>query len=86
MNTKRATIGAASALILALALGSAEARNISFNGRFSGTSVNTQSDTDGDGLIDKRASLSIAGIKSNLGSATAQPCGGMGSGLELSVG
>ncbi len=69
MNTKRSTMGAAMVLVMAIAIGSAEAGNIPLKGSFSGTSVSLASDTNGDGL---KASLAIVGFKSTQGSGTEQ--------------
>lgn len=69
MNKSNWTIGLACSVVIALASGRAEAKDIPWKGSFSGSFVNTQTDTNEDG---QKAFLSIVGFKGTLGSSTDQ--------------
>jgi hypothetical protein len=69
MNRNRLVVGLTCSLVIALGIGKAEARQIPDKGTFSGTLVNTQIDTDGDG---GKAGFSSVGLKGTLGSSTFQ--------------
>ncbi len=72
MNRKSLAVGLTFSFVIALASGSAEAGKIPWKGSFSGSFVNTQSDTNGDL---QKGSLNTGGIKGTLGPATFQSVG-----------
>ena len=69
MNRNSWTMGLALGFVLALGTGGAEAGEIPLKGSISGTFVNIQTDTNGDGF---KASLNSLGAKGTLGSSTMQ--------------
>src|SRR3989442_1001587 len=69
MNRKSLTIGLTLSCVIALGSGKADAGKIPLKGSFSGSFVNTQSDTNGDG---DKGSLFSGGGKGTLGSSTGQ--------------
>jgi hypothetical protein len=69
MNRKSLTIGLMLSCVIALGSSKAEAGQLPLKGSFSGSFVNTQSDTNGDG---QKGGLSSGGFKGTLGSGTFQ--------------
>src|SRR5262245_56604137 len=69
MNRKSLAMGLTVSCVLALGSGRATAGQLALKGSFSGTFVNTQTDTNGDG---QKASLNSVGAKGTLGAATIQ--------------
>src|SRR5215510_14569019 len=69
MNRKSVMIGFILSCVIVLGSGKAEAGQLPLKGNFSGTFVNTQIDTNGDG---QKAGFNSIGTKSTLGSSTIQ--------------
>ena len=69
MNRKSLTIGLVLSCVMILGYDKAEAGKLPVKGSYSGSFVNTQSDTNGDG---QKGSLNIGAIKGTLGSQTFQ--------------
>lgn len=69
MSMKSSAVGLAIGLTMAVAIGRAEAREIPFNGSYSGTFRETQIDTNGDGA---KAEWAMFTANTNLGEVTAQ--------------
>ena len=69
MNRKSLAIGLALSCVIALGIGKAEAGKLPLKASFSGSFVNTQSDTNGDG---QKGGLNTGGFKGTLGSGTFQ--------------
>ena len=69
MNRHKFSVGITVALVSVVALSNAEGKEMKLKGTFSGSFVNTASDTNGDGV---KASLGIVGTKGTGGPGTAQ--------------
>ncbi len=69
MNRNSLAVGLTCSFVIALGIGKADAGKIPSKGTFSGTFVNTQIDTDGNG---EKAGFSSVGVKGTLGSSTLQ--------------
>ena len=72
MNRKSLTIGLTLSCVIALGIGKAEAGKLPLKASFSGSFVNTQSDTNGDG---QKGGLNSGGTKGTLGPGTFQSVG-----------
>ncbi len=72
MNRKSLAVGLTCSFVIALGIGRTEAGQIPFNGSFSGTFVNTQVDTNGDG---SKGFWATGAGKSTQGSITGQNVG-----------
>lgn len=72
MNTSRLAIGVATALVMAVGIGRAQAKELPYKESFSGTFVSTEFDSNGDGVS---GALELVEGKSTLGPFTLQGIG-----------